>query len=72
MLAMLEPCIAHVPAELYSRRGTLNPVLPWTFVLFNITLNSLNIYWFYKMVQSIAKRFKKDDGKKTEDGKKEE
>ncbi|KAF9991980.1 hypothetical protein BGZ79_003688 [Entomortierella chlamydospora] len=36
--------------------------IPWHLIivysLANVVLNSLNIYWFYKMIESLMKRFK--------------
>ncbi|KAF9372673.1 hypothetical protein BGX21_004713 [Mortierella sp. AD011] len=36
--------------------------IPWHLIivysLANVILNSLNIYWFYKMIESLTKRFK--------------
>jgi hypothetical protein len=63
----LAPSLAE---ELYTRRTELSLPLPLTFMLANLVLNSLNVYWFYLMVKSIAKRFEPKKG--GEDGEKKE
>ncbi len=45
------------------------PIPLWLFLIYvasNIVLNSLNVYWFFKMISAVRKRFVPVDEKKTE------
>ena len=35
----------------------------FSYLLSNLTLNYLNFYWFYKMIQALRKRFEPAQGK---------
>ena len=41
------------------------PVPPWlaiAYVVSNTTLSALNFYWFGRMIETLMKRFEKDEG----------
>ena len=40
-----------------------------TYLTSNVVLNSLNFYWFGKMIETVRKRFKPDAGKQGADEK---
>lgn len=40
-----------------SADSTVPTWLGLAYLASNMTLNSLNCYWFYKMIQALAKRF---------------
>ncbi|CAK7225060.1 hypothetical protein SBRCBS47491_005763 [Sporothrix bragantina] len=53
----------------YIRAPSANkgPIPLWLFILYvasNITLNSLNVYWFFKMITAVRKRFEPAAGEK--------
>lgn len=47
-------------AAIRAVAANAGPIPLWLFVLYiasNITLNSLNVYWFFKMITAVRKRF---------------
>ncbi|KAI0072276.1 DUF887-domain-containing protein [Panus rudis PR-1116 ss-1] len=45
---------------IYAVRNDVSPVFTIALFIGNIILNSLNLFWFGKMIKTLQKRFKKD------------
>ncbi|CAK7265830.1 hypothetical protein SEPCBS57363_001778 [Sporothrix epigloea] len=56
------------PSHVRAPSAGQGPIPLWLFLMYvasNVTLNSLNVYWFFKMIAAVRKRFEPTPGEKS-------